>query len=88
MFDYLIGSHLIYSHLYVFHGYLLLPSLSALAVLTKSSLAEARLFGSFCSPDLMRSSVKELQSCGTSLTGGGSCAICQHVNKQYFVSVW
>lgn len=41
----------------MFHGYVLLPSLSALAVLTKSSLAEARLFGSFCNPDLMTSAV-------------------------------
>lgn len=64
----------------MFHDYLLLPSLSALAVLTKSSLAEARLIGSFCSPAFMTSAVKELQSHGISLSGGGSSAICHQTN--------
>lgn len=69
------------------HASLLVPSLSALAVLSASSLAEARLIGSFCSPAFIISATLELQSRGISLSGGGSVAICHHANKQYFLSV-
>lgn len=77
---FLIVSYLILRHLYVLHSSLLVPFLSALAVLTASSLAEARLIGSFCSPAFMMSAVLELQSDGISLSGGGSVAICHHAN--------
>lgn len=51
------------------------PALRALVVFLLSSLADARLSGSFWSPALNTLAVKLLQLDGTSHRGGGSLAI-------------